>query len=367
MSNIEFRIIKAEEYNTSNWMGGTTTELSIYPTGANYSDRNFIWRLSSATVELEESNFTKLPDYDRTLIVLDNEVVLVHKNERAIRLAQYEQDRFDGNYDTVSYGKITDYNLMVRKGNLGMAEVLPVSAQNTVIKLERTPKYNRRSETYYCVEGFCAISFEKNTCLIRKGELLVVNVSEDALDSINIMGEGKVIRAHIYYNEESIDSFKTEELPEEPYQWKFMDMVDAAKICYTNFRGSKFIFKSHQDIWYDEKLQRSIDWLESLFLPFIIFMIGFIATAWISVEWMNRQHMMELFFGWLLIDLLFLNPLLYYLVLPKPVAAHIKKMGALTKAEMAIYEKQRAENKRLNKLLKKYEITGRNSYEKDKE
>lgn len=367
MSNVDFRIIKAEEYNTSKWMGGTTTELSIYPTAANYSDRNFIWRLSSATVELEESNFTKLPDYDRTLIVLDNEVVLVHKNERAIRLAQYEQDRFDGNYDTVSYGKITDYNLMVRKGNQGMAEVMPLSAHNTVISLDRNPKYNHRSETYYCVEGFCAISFGKNTCLIRKGELLVVTVSEDALDSISIMGDGKVIRAYIYFNEEAITSEVIEELPEEPYKWSFMDVIDAAKICYTNFRGSKYIFKSYQNVWYDEKLQRSIDWLESLFLPFIIFMLGFITTVWISIEWMNRQHMTELFFLWLLIDLLFLNPLLYYLILPKPVAAHIKKMGSLTKEEMAIYEKQRSENKRLNKLLKKYEITGRNRYDKDEE
>ena len=51
-----------DDYVVSQWSGGTTTQLAIAPSGAQYGDRAFLWRLSSATVDLEESDFTPLPD-----------------------------------------------------------------------------------------------------------------------------------------------------------------------------------------------------------------------------------------------------------------------------------------------------------------
>ncbi|MBN7773991.1 HutD/Ves family protein [Clostridium aminobutyricum] len=359
MNNIDFKIYKNEDYNTEKWMGGTTTELSIYPKEAKYSDRKFVWRLSSATIDVEESNFTKLPEYDRILIVLENEVVLVHKDERAIRLAQYEQDRFDGNYDTVSFGKITDYNLMVRKGNEGMAEVLSLTPSNTFIKLEKAISYQHISETYYCLEGYCAVTFGKNTCLIRKGDLLVIHYPAGELESIGVMGEGKAIRAYIHFNEEAVKEEREAEIAA-PQESNFRDILDAAKVCYTNFRGSKYIFKSRRTLWYDEQLKNSLDRLERTFLPFFVFLVGMAVAAAVSMELLDRQHFAELFLLWLAIDLILVNPLLYFFALPKPIAAHIKKLDSLTEEEKAIYEKQKSENKRLNRLLKKYEITGRN-------
>ena len=59
-----------EEYTVSQWAGGATTQLYIYPEHADYSRRDFIFRLSSATVECERSEFTSLPEVDRILMVL---------------------------------------------------------------------------------------------------------------------------------------------------------------------------------------------------------------------------------------------------------------------------------------------------------
>ena len=42
-----------DDYVVSQWSGGTTTQLAIAPSGAQYGDRAFLWRLSSATVDLE--------------------------------------------------------------------------------------------------------------------------------------------------------------------------------------------------------------------------------------------------------------------------------------------------------------------------
>ena len=50
-----------EDYVCSVWSDGTTTQLLIAPEGAHYAARDFLWRVSSATVELDESDFTPLP------------------------------------------------------------------------------------------------------------------------------------------------------------------------------------------------------------------------------------------------------------------------------------------------------------------
>ena len=69
----EFSIVdlKKEYFSVSSWSGGTTTQLAIEPENAEYKDRDFLWRVSSATVALEESVFTPLPDYERLIMTLE--------------------------------------------------------------------------------------------------------------------------------------------------------------------------------------------------------------------------------------------------------------------------------------------------------
>lgn len=73
---MEWRHFTRAQYITTAWSGGTTTQLAIAPEGAVYADRKFLWRLSSAQVELEHSDFTPLPDYDRLISVLKGELEL---------------------------------------------------------------------------------------------------------------------------------------------------------------------------------------------------------------------------------------------------------------------------------------------------
>jgi len=63
-------IIKPEEYAVSEWAGGKTTQLYIYPQGSEYAKRNFLLRISSATVECERSEFTSLPQVERIILPL---------------------------------------------------------------------------------------------------------------------------------------------------------------------------------------------------------------------------------------------------------------------------------------------------------
>lgn len=367
MSEIEFNTYKKNEYKTGAWSGGTTTELAIYPADCQYSERKFIWRLSSATVEIEESDFTPLPDYNRVLIVLNGEVVLVHKEIRVARLAQYEQDRFSGAYETKSFGQITDFNLMVKKENQGFAEVVTLTNENLPLKVEKFNEYNKISQGFYCTEGFCVINVNKQSFMIKEGELLVVNCNYGDINEMGIMGEGKTIWTHVYFNDEDIDDNidQKSETAQEKIKAKitFEDIKLAAIVCWSNFRGGKCIFRSLKDTWYDEELQKGIDKIERIFIPFLIWLVGIGVVGfnvWNRLQ--NPQYTVTAIVFWIFIDLLIINPLIYLAILPRPIKSHIKKITELTESEKAEIEKKKAENKQADKILKKYEITGRNKY-----
>ncbi len=110
-----------KDYLVSTWSGGKTTQIAIAPEGAVYADRTFLWRLSSATVDLEESDFTALPDYDRLITPLDGSMRLTHSSMsgKEIVLTPYDIHAFDGADQTHSWGRCTDFNLMLRKGKCG--------------------------------------------------------------------------------------------------------------------------------------------------------------------------------------------------------------------------------------------------------
>lgn len=121
------RHLTKQDYAVSRWSGGSTTQLAIFPPGAVYDRRDFLWRLSSATVELERSDFTPLPDYQRYITVLEGAMVLTHGGGSPISLAPGQVHTFDGGSATRSEGRCTDYNLMVRKGRCtGSLAVLPL-------------------------------------------------------------------------------------------------------------------------------------------------------------------------------------------------------------------------------------------------
>lgn len=104
--------------DTTVWQGGKTKEIFIYPENSKYADRNFLFRISTSTVELSESDFTVLPDYTRKIAVIDGEMYLTHDDGTApCQLVPMETvHTFDGGANTHCVGKCTDVNLMIAKG-----------------------------------------------------------------------------------------------------------------------------------------------------------------------------------------------------------------------------------------------------------
>jgi environmental stress-induced protein Ves len=115
------KIIKKEIFKTSLWSGGTTTELYIYPEDSIYQKKDFYFRLSSATVDLEQSTFTPLEGIKRYIAPIDGSLKLFHQ-DKTVELDPYECYVFDGGIETTSEGKVTDFNLMLSKNVSGSLE-----------------------------------------------------------------------------------------------------------------------------------------------------------------------------------------------------------------------------------------------------
>lgn len=167
-----------KDYKIGKWSGGTTTELFIYPQGADYAARQFAFRISSAAVDLEESDFTLLEGVVRYITPLSGGFTLTHPGQAAVQMAPMDPPyRFSGEIPTHCMGKATDFNLML-KGVAGSMEICGGD-------LALAPGFY----SFYATEDR-AFVLEGQSWEMKAGELLVVFADAESRISL---GEGGVI------------------------------------------------------------------------------------------------------------------------------------------------------------------------------
>ncbi len=165
-------------FTTSKWSGGETTELFIYPPASQYKKRDFQFRISSATIPEEKSDFTKLPGIDRNLLVLSGTTTLTFPDQ-VVTLSEDEQIEFSGDWDTTSEGEATDFNLMMQNGAQGSLEslcLLPGDREICGIFLKK------RSKCFVCLylcEGSIIVRDGYGMRNILQGELGVLEIPGD--------------------------------------------------------------------------------------------------------------------------------------------------------------------------------------------
>ena len=146
--------LSQNDYVVSQWSGGKTTQIAICPPEAVYANRDFLWRVSSATVELPESDFTPLPDYDRLIATLRGEIVLSHNGGAPLSLRSFEVHAFSGADATHSTGCCRDFNLMLRRGYVtGIMETLRL----TKLSCSFPAPCAEETVLLYCAEGSCIV------------------------------------------------------------------------------------------------------------------------------------------------------------------------------------------------------------------
>ena len=164
--------LTASDYRISDWSGGKTIQIAIAPEDALYADRTFIWRLSSATVDLDESEFTSLPDYLRFIAPLSGEMELTHNGGDPVMLAPYEVHRFDGADSTHSRGRCTDFNLMLRKGVCD-GSISGLRADRDTVQTF-LPEPDAETVIIYCAEGSVSVSCGEESAELTEREALLL-------------------------------------------------------------------------------------------------------------------------------------------------------------------------------------------------
>ena len=170
---MQTRAYKVETQKTTAWAGGATTELFLWPEGASYQARDFLWRLSTARIDQSPSVFTSLPAYERILIPLTGELTLAHEGGAPFTLERFHAHRFDGAWDTVSVGCVRDFNLMLQKGRAkGHLEALHVTREERVrLKLKQSAQHFQAA---YCFEGSARIHWGEESLSLASGELMLL-------------------------------------------------------------------------------------------------------------------------------------------------------------------------------------------------
>lgn len=182
MSRIEWEMIGRERRRVSRWSGGTTAEIAIHPATSQYAARNFAWRVSTATVEAETTDFTPLDGFSRILMVLEDELTLRHEGHGTYRLRPYEQNAFEGCWKTSSEGRATDFNLIYAsrlRAGMSVLKVPGVGAMDAAVgslPCEEGEQWIHR--IWYAVEGSIEIAEagENSLCRLDAGEALLLAV-----------------------------------------------------------------------------------------------------------------------------------------------------------------------------------------------
>jgi len=112
---MDIKLLRPDCYKTSKWSGGTTTEIFIYPEGASYAERRFGAMISSASVDDEVSVFTPLPGVKRFISPLTGSFELTHEPGGKHIVLPGRVHAFDGGISTGCVGKVTDFNLMLKR------------------------------------------------------------------------------------------------------------------------------------------------------------------------------------------------------------------------------------------------------------
>jgi environmental stress-induced protein Ves len=160
------KIIRKHEQKTNLWSGGKTTELFIYPDGSSYAERNFQFRISTATIETATSEFTRLNGFKRHLMILDGSLYINHKHHHQKLLNQFDVDEFMGDWETTAEGKVTDFNLMHDANFKGKIEVLHLEKQ-----LQHTLKLENDFTAFYVLNEFVIIDNHE----LQKGDFVNID------------------------------------------------------------------------------------------------------------------------------------------------------------------------------------------------
>jgi uncharacterized protein len=189
-----YKLIKSSEQNIARWSGGTTKELYIYPVTAKYVNRDFDFRISSAVVECETSKFTALPSVLRYIMILQGQMTLQHENHHSVLLKKFDVDQFWGDWNTVSFGQATDFNLMCRNDFHGNLNAYVVSEEVKICIPEKCQFCG-----YYLFKGIAKFHFNDTNIVLQEGDFIIFSALSDLSELlITVSTRSEIIEIQVF-------------------------------------------------------------------------------------------------------------------------------------------------------------------------
>lgn len=185
------KLIKNTDYTPTYWSGGMASELITYPLGSSFANRDFLWRIGCAKIDIDTSIFSNLPSIKRHLMVTNGEMILTHKEKYSKLLKTFDQDFFMGDWNTSTEGRCSVFNLMTQKNYDGILTHLNIPKNNFTNLNYNYPK----DSTLIAV---CIHSLNKNIISevnsddfkIEQGDLLCINIlNQDMLPKIKLKSD----------------------------------------------------------------------------------------------------------------------------------------------------------------------------------
>jgi environmental stress-induced protein Ves len=183
-----FQIHSLNPSKTIAWASGTSTELFVFPPTGNFQTREFDYRISTATVEAEETNFSDFSGLTRILLVLQGKLTLIHEDRYTKELATFDQDLFDGAWKIRSKGKVQDFNVMFTENYEAEVNHFSLSEND-----KREINLDSKLHFYFVFNG----QFELNGKSVNSGDLIEIRQNEIQKLHIICLEEGNIIETKI--------------------------------------------------------------------------------------------------------------------------------------------------------------------------
>ena len=167
MTNVT--LLKSNDFQVSDWSGGKTKQLYLSPPTGHYSKRDFDYRLSTATVELAESQFSDLSGFHRILMSLDHTLYLhnASRQEETV-LAPFTPYVFEGSDSITSRGTCTDFNLIYSDHYQG--QMLAISDREELSQNEAIQFIYALGDLMVTGTGLSSLNLETGQLLIVEKE-----------------------------------------------------------------------------------------------------------------------------------------------------------------------------------------------------
>ena len=191
---MSYFLLKKSDQKSQNWSGGTTTQLYISPENSTYPAFDFNFRISTATVEVESTDFTFMPGVTRHLMILEGNLWLEHIERSVHNLKIFDQTIFNGEWPTRAKGKVRDFNLLLRNNAEGSLEHVSIIKQNDYSLETKKAEY---SIGIYVCRGNVSIPLIEKVQTLAESDFLFITAFESKNLQIHAIENSEVILVRI--------------------------------------------------------------------------------------------------------------------------------------------------------------------------